>query len=135
MPPNLLFNIAGDIVLTENQIPKNRKINKILGLEKRTIIKKEHNLIKDEKQILLLSSNIFPEIEEKLTPFKTKAETKEFIDFIDAPVYYKDIFNELRTKRQIYEIFILEITKFNRTEQDSLWQLCFKPKVTVLKNQ
>lgn len=133
IPPNILFNISGDIVLTENHTFRDTKINKITGVDKRIIIKKDVNLIKEEKQILFLASNIFPEIDEKLLPFKLKADYKESIEFIDAPIYYKDIFNELRTKKQIYEIFILEIEKLNDIEQDSLWQLCLESGVTIIK--
>ncbi len=132
-PPNILFNISGDIMLTENQTLRDTKINKITGLNKRIIIKKDVNLIKGEKQILFLVSNIFPEIDKKLLPFKSKVGYKESIEFIDAPIYYKDIFNELRTKKQIYEIFVLEIEKLNGIEQDSLWQICLESGVTIIK--
>lgn len=131
-PPNILFNIFGDIMLTENQALRNTRINKLTGLDKR-IIRKDINLIKGERQILFLGSNIFPEIDKKLLPFKSKAGYKEAIEFIDAPIYYKDVFNELRTKKQIYEILVLEMTKLNGIENDSLWQLCLESGVTIIK--
>ncbi|MEO0127544.1 MAG: glycosyltransferase family 39 protein [candidate division WOR-3 bacterium] len=132
-PPNILFNISGDIILTDNQMPRDMKINKFTGAERRKIIKKEDNLIKDEKHILFLNSNIFPTINEQLMPFKKKAKSIESIEFIDAPIYYKDIFNELRTQKQIYELIVFEKPKFNYNEMDSLWQLCFEPGVAIVK--
>ncbi|MEO0157010.1 MAG: hypothetical protein ABIL07_07840, partial [candidate division WOR-3 bacterium] len=108
-------------------------INKFTGAERRKIIKKEDNLIKDEKHILFLNSNIFPTINEQLMPFKKQAKSIESIEFIDAPIYYKDIFNELRTQKQIYELIVFEKPKFNYNEMDSLWQLCFEPGVAIVK--
>ncbi len=132
-PPNILFNISGDIILTDSQIPHSMKLNRLTRLDRRIIIKRDHNLIRDEKSILFLSSNIFPKIDERLMAFKRKGEYIESIEFTDAPVYYKDIFNKLRTQKQIYEIFVLEISELDYSEIDSLWQLCFEPNVTIVK--
>ncbi|MCX7994544.1 MAG: glycosyltransferase family 39 protein [candidate division WOR-3 bacterium] len=133
VPPNFLLNISGNIILSENQIPINiRNIDKF-GLNKRTIIKRENNLIKTEKEILFLHSSIFAHVEKELMQLRKYAELKKSYEFIDAPVYYKDPFNELKEAKQIYEILIFRISELDYREVDILWNICFEPGVALIR--
>jgi hypothetical protein len=52
------------------------------------------------------------------------------IEFIDAPVYYKDIYNPERAIRQIYEVYIFETEKLSKVIDD-LWALGFNREVHI----
>lgn len=131
-PPNILFYIPGNIMASDEHLVGLGR-NKFVNRDKRVKISKDHNLLIEQNHILYLSSNIFPEINKKLEIYKAKALLKETIEFTDAPVYYKDLFNELRTKKQIYEIFVIETAKLDTADYDYLWQISFQPGVTVIK--
>ncbi|MEO0094784.1 MAG: glycosyltransferase family 39 protein [candidate division WOR-3 bacterium] len=128
-PPNILFYIPGNIMATENSVIT----YKFMQLDKRETIRKDDNLFKNERYVLVLSSNIFPQIDEKISKLTSQAIIKDSLEFVDAPIYYKDPFNELGTKRQIYKIYVFELIKLGSPELDTLWKCGFYPGVVIIK--
>jgi hypothetical protein len=131
-PPNILFYMKGDILIPEF----NQQLSFIedFGLLKKTHqINKKSNLFKEEKQILLIYSSIFKDLEQDLEPILQVSKYIDEIEFVDAPIYYKDIFNPLRKERQLYKFYLLETDKINLPELERLWDICLKERFSVVK--
>jgi len=130
-PPNIYFYIEGEIL-----IPSNHAIVK-LGkrfpqlLKSRIIFYEDNNLLSQEEKTMLIHATIFDALKRDNISLYTKGKLLDSIEFIDAPVYYKDIFNPLRNKRQIYQFFIFENKKLGNA-LDTLWHLGFNPKVQLI---
>ncbi|MGB9720205.1 MAG: ArnT family glycosyltransferase [bacterium] len=132
VPPNIVFYFDGTILQSESNIPT--ALRNIKNLQIREIIKKDENLLRKEKYLLLIYSSIFEDFSEKFKSIRERAIEKDSIEFIDAPIYYKDIFNSLRTKKQIYEIYAVSIEKLDTLTLTNLWKMAFEPGMTVIKD-
>lgn len=132
-PPNILFYIPGNIILIEENLPKIAQNSQKFGLSKRRIIKREENFLQNEESVLFLHSSIFDEIEEELKSLKNPPKLEEAYEFIDAPVYYKDIFNKLKEVKQIYKISLFTLSTLPQAERKILEKIAFKSGVTVIQ--
>lgn len=131
VPPNIVFYINGKILQPANSLPSQLRDNKFL--KNCDFIEMGKNILLGEKQILFLYTSIFEEFESKIKSLKAKASHIELIEFIDAPVYYKDLFNPVRNKKQIYEIYFFEIAKLDSVSLNDLWQIALRPGASVVK--
>lgn len=130
-PPNIYFYIDGEIAVPSTH-PWYR-IGKRFPrfLRSRLILDKERNLLLNEKRILLVHATIFDIFKDEYPDVYDKALLVGSIDYEDAPVYYKDIFNPLRSFQQSYEFYLLDETDILRC-LDQLWNLGFEREVKVL---
>ncbi|MEO0185643.1 MAG: hypothetical protein ABIL20_07580, partial [candidate division WOR-3 bacterium] len=99
----------------------------------RETIKAGENLLSNQKYALFIYSSVFEDPKEIFKSIRHLAIQKDSFEFIDAPIYYKDLFNNLRTKKQIYELFIVSLEKLDTPVLTSLWNIAFEPGVTVIK--
>lgn len=131
VPPNIVFYLNGKILQPTTSLPPKLLNNKFL--KNREFIKIDQNLFIGQKHILFIYSTVFEEFESRVASLIPKASKIDSIEFIDAPVYYKDLFNTLRNKKQIYEIYLFEIAEFDSTSLYDLWQIALQPGATVIK--
>ncbi len=130
VPPNIDFYIDGSIAIPEghqwltigNRFPR--------FLKNRKIIYREENELLEEEKILLVHATTFDTIKHDNSSLYDLGIKLASVEFIDAPVYYKDIYNPERAIRQIYEVYIFETEKLSKVIDD-LWALGFNRKVHV----
>jgi hypothetical protein len=130
VPPNIDFYIDGSIAIPEghhwltigNRFP--------VFLKNRKIIYREENELLEEEKILLVHATIFDTIKHDNSSLYDLGIKLVSIEFIDAPVYYKDIYNPERAIRQIYEVYIFETEKLSKVIDD-LWALGFNREVHI----
>ncbi len=131
VPPNIVFYLNGKILQPTTSLPPKLLNNKFL--KNREFIKIDQNLFIGQKHILFIYSTVFEEFESRVASLIPKASKIDSIEFIDAPVYYKDLFNTLRNKKQIYEIYLFKVAEFDSTSLYDLWQITLQPGATVIK--
>jgi len=131
-PPNITFYIKGDILLPEDYLGIDI-LKKIKFLKEREIIERENNLLKDQQSVLLIYSSIFEETIKELKLAEYERQLIDSFEFIDAPVYYKDLFNPLRNEKQVYKIYTINLKNTNPQLLEKLWELGFNPRVSFLK--
>lgn len=131
VPPNIVFYLNGKVLQPTLSLPSRLINNKFM--KNREFINIDKNLFIGQKQILFIYSSIFEEFENRIKLLAPKASKIDSIEFIDAPVYYKDIFNTLRNKKQIYEIYLIEVAELDSTSLYDLLQIAMQPGATVVK--
>ncbi|UCG91459.1 MAG: glycosyltransferase family 39 protein [candidate division WOR-3 bacterium] len=132
VPPNISFSIKGKIVIPSDH-PWARSGKKFPHLYKNTkIIYEDNNELRSEDEVLLLHATLFDSLKQKHEPLYDRGELVTSIEFIDAPVYYKDIYNPLKDVKQIYELYVFERDAVGN-KIDELWKLGFDPRVTVIR--
>lgn len=130
-PPNIVFYLNGSILQPTTSI--NTYLIEKGILKNREFISKEKNLLFDQKMVLFVYASIFEDLEKSINLLKPKASLVDSIEFIDAPVYYKDLFNPLRNKKQFYKIYLFEIVNIDSISTENLWEIGLMPGATVLK--
>jgi hypothetical protein len=131
VPPNISFSIKGKIAIPSDH-PWARTGEKFPHLYKNTkIIYEDNNELRNEDKVLLLHATLFDSLKQKHEPLYDRGELVNSMEFIDAPVYYKDVYNPLKDVKQIYELYMFDRDAVgNRI--DELWKLGFDPRVTVI---
>ncbi len=131
VPPNIVFYLGGSIAIPDNH-PWYRVGKKVpIFLKGRDIIYRDSNDLVDEEKILLLHATIFDSIKQEHLALYNRGIRLDTIEFKDAPVYYKDVYNPHRKFAQIYEWYLFDNRELNELI-DTLWDLGFDPKVTLL---
>jgi hypothetical protein len=130
-PPNIYFYINGEIAVHSTHTWY--RIGKRFPwfLRSRLILEKETNMLSNEKRILLVHATIFDTFKDEYPNVYDKAMLVDNIDYQDAPVYYKDIFNPLRNFQQSYEFYLLSGKDILQC-LDQLWNLGFEREVKVI---
>jgi len=130
-PPNIYFYINGEIAVPSTH-PWYRMGKRFPWLlRNRLILEKETNVLSNEKRILLVHATVFDTFKDEYPNVYDKATLVDNIDYEDAPVYYKDIFNPLRNTQQSYEFYLLSEKDILQC-LDQLWNLGFEREVKVI---
>jgi hypothetical protein len=132
-PPNIVYYMDGKILQLETRIPLEFVNKKIGYLRIPETINEELNPLRSEKRIVFVCSTIFDDSTGTFNKIEKMAQLKDSVEFVDAPVYYKDLFNDLRAKRQIYKTYVVPTEKLDTLSLDGLWKIGFKRGVTVIK--
>lgn len=132
-PPNIVYYMDGKILQLETRIPAEFVNKKIGYLRMPETINEELNLLESEKKIMFVCSTIFEDSTGTLSRIEKMAQLKDSVEFIDAPIYYKDLFNDLRAKRQIYKTYVVHTERLDTLSLNDLWKIGFKRGVTVLR--
>jgi hypothetical protein len=131
VPPNILAYLPGRLPLTENH-PAVRLGQRFPGFMRgRQIIKPDDNLLVGQEQTIFLYSTVMDPLKSEYEGLLNRARRRRTWDFIDAPVYYRDIFNPLRNRKQLYEIYWFEHADM-KEDLDKLWRLGFKSECQVI---
>ncbi|MEO0129026.1 MAG: glycosyltransferase family 39 protein [candidate division WOR-3 bacterium] len=132
-PPNIIFYLGNKILIPEDHPGSKILADKIKFFKKQVLIRKDENLLKDHDCILFIFFTIFDTLKAELNSITINGKLLGTIEFVDAPVYYKDLFNPLKGKKQIYEIYLLSIKDLDSQSLRKLWELVFKPEITFLQ--
>lgn len=132
VPPNIYFYIKGKIAVPADH-PWARIGRKFPHIYKNAkIIHRDNNELLAENKILLIHATIFDSLKQKNIALYNRGMLLHSIEFKDAPVYYKDIYNRERDVKQIYEIYLFD-SKSLGAKIDNLWDLGFNRQVTVIQ--
>ena len=128
VPPNINFYIPGSLTIQEGSDWFRLGKRFPCVILSRKILKKEEVLFRPGEQIIIIYSSIFDALEKELSPLIKQAKLLNEINFIDAPVYYKDIFNPLRNRPQNYRFYLLTLKE---PFIYKVWSLSFLPGINV----
>jgi hypothetical protein len=133
VPPNILAYLPGRMALPSDHPAVRIGRRFPFVLRGRLIIEPDNNLLAGQDRTIFLYSTV-------LDPFKSdhdglfnRARRIKVWDFIDAPVYYRDIFDPLRNRKQLYEIYMFEHSEM-KEDLDRLWRLGFQSECQVFNN-
>ncbi len=131
VPPNIIFYIRGAIVIPSNHhwLRIGKKIPVFLKGKK--IIYPDNNELLDEEKILLIHATTIDSVKQENIELYNRGSLLTSIEFVDAPIYYKDVYNPFRNRKQIYEVYLFENEKLSN-QIDNLWKLGFDPRITVI---
>ncbi len=128
VPPNIDFYYSGLVVIpqTSDWYKIGRRFPGVLKGHK--VLKEKPSLFENQNSVLFVYSTIFDPLKEEISSVIGKGKPLNEMEFIDAPIYYKDIFNPLRHKKQNYQLYLLEIEKTGLNQINTIGLL---PEVTV----
>jgi hypothetical protein len=129
--PNIDFYIDGSIVVPSSHAWNNIGRKFPIFMKDKKIIYPDNNEILSEDKILLVHATIFDSLKQKNLNIYERGRLLESVEFIDAPVYYKDIYNPQRDMKQIYNVYLFETKKLDEMIND-FWILGFDRRVTVI---
>jgi uncharacterized membrane protein len=128
VPPNIDFYMPGTIAVPADH-PWHRLMTRIPAIfARRKIIQSSVNELVQEDHVLYICATHV--VDTSSAPFLQYGDVLERIEFKDAPVYYKDLFNPTRNKPQVYEFYLFDLKK-EKHIVDFLWDLGFEKGVTV----
>jgi len=131
VPPNIYFYINGSIAVPSNHpwFTIGKKFPVLL--KKKKIIYPDENELSVQAKIILIHATAIDSIKQDNSILYNKGTLVQSIEFIDAPVYYKDIYNLQRDIKQIYEIYEFDIKTIGE-HIDDLWKFGFDRHVEVI---
>jgi hypothetical protein len=131
VPPNVYFYIDGSIAVPSNHpwFTLGKKFP--ILLEKKKIIYPNENELLVQAKIILVHATAADSMKQKNSSLYHKSTLVQCIEFIDAPVYYKDIYNLQRNIEQIYEIYEFNVNTMSE-QLDDLWMFGFDRQVEVI---
>lgn len=131
VPPNIDFYIDGSIVVPSGHTWLNIGKKLPIFMKRKKIIYRDNNELLTEEKILLIQATVLDSIEQINSALCNRGTLLRSIEFIDAPVYYKDIYNPQRDMKQIYNVYLFETKKLDEMIND-FWVLGFDRRVTVI---
>jgi hypothetical protein len=131
VPPNVYFYINGTIAVPSNHPWYTIGKKFPILLENKKIIYPDENELSGQTKVILVHTTAVDSLKQKNSTLYNKGTLVQSIEFIDAPVYYKDIYNPQRDIEQIYEIYEFDI-KTMAQEVDNLWTFGFDRRVEVI---
>ena len=132
VPPNILAYLPGRLALSKDH-PAVRLGHRFpFLLRGRMIVEPDDNLLAGQDRTVFLYSTVLDPLKSEHAGLFNRARRKQTWDFIDAPVYYRDIFNPLRYRKQLYEIYLFA-HKEMKEDLDRLWRMGFLPECQVIE--
>lgn len=131
VPPNINFYIGGEIAIPETH-PWHALGKKFPAFVRgRKVLYQHNNELQHENNILVVYATAYDTLDPITTELLRHSRTILNMEFLDAPVYYKDIFNPQRSRTQLYRVYMLERKMMGGT-MDQCWQLGFNQRFTVM---
>lgn len=130
-PPNILYYLGGDILVPADHpwTAIGRKLPFLM--EERTVIYPDSALLEPAGQILFVHATAADSVKRAHESLFRYSVLVSSFEFIDAPVYYKDLFNVQRDARQLYELYQFRTEQLGERVQE-LWALGFLRYTDVL---
>jgi len=132
VPPNILAYLPGRLALPEDHPAVRISLRFPSLLRGRSIINSDHNLLSGQERTIFLYSTVMDPLKSEYEGLLNRARRKQTWDFIDAPVYYRDIFNPLRNRKQLYELYCFEHSEMSE-DLDKIWRLGFQSECQVIE--
>lgn len=131
VPPNVLYYLGGDILIPAGHpwIAIGRKIPRLI--RKRTIMYPDSVLLEPGQDVLFVHATTVDSVKQTHDALFESAVLVSSLEFIDAPVYYKDRFNVQRDVPQVYEVYLFRNEKLGERMKE-LWSVAFLRGIDVL---
>lgn len=131
VPPNIAFYIGGEIAIPQTH-PWNAVGKKFPSLVRpRQVLYPDSNALQTEDKTLIVYATAYESLDAKSARLLEYCVMVQSTEFVDAPVYYKDIFNPQRDRPQLYKIYLAERNVIGDVF-DQFWQLGFTGRFTVM---
>ncbi|MGB3340801.1 MAG: glycosyltransferase family 39 protein [bacterium] len=131
VPPNILYYIDFEVVVPQGHPWELAgKMNPGFNKHKR-IIKPDDICLPPNGKTILVHATALDEIKKDYSNLYDKGILISSFYFLDAPVYYKDVYNPQRNIQQLYEVYIIDNAAFGEQLGD-LWLFGFDRRVTVM---
>lgn len=130
VPPNILYYINLSIVVPEGH-PWERAGQMLPWFSRPDVLHPEDNRLPRLGKTLLIHATAMDAIKEQYIAIYEQAILVSRFEFIDAPLYYKDIYNPQRNTEQCYEAYLINNEKLGAQLED-LWLFGFDHRVTVM---
>jgi len=131
VPPNILAYLPGRLALPKDHPAVRLGRRFPFLLRGRMIVEPDDNLLAGQDRTIFLYSTVLDPFKSEHEGLFNRSRRKQTWDFVDAPVYYRDIFNPMRNRKQLYEIYLFEHAEM-KEDLDRLWRLGFLPECQVI---
>jgi hypothetical protein len=134
VPPNVAFYLDYEPLVEAGHQWERIGKHMPFFMGKKKIIYRENNELKRHGKTLLIHASVFDDLKKEYPQLFQNAILLETNVFIDAPMYYRDIFYPERYAAQRYEIYLID----NSTQKallDEVWAYGFDQRVTVMLNE
>jgi hypothetical protein len=140
IPPNVIFYLPGRLALPEDhpavrlgrRLP--RRLQAGIGFESWLIIRPDQNRLTGQDHTVLIYSTVMDPFKSEHEGLLNRGHHLKTWEFVDAPVYYRDIFNPLRNRKQLYELYVFDHKEMSE-DLEQLWALGFLPECQVIKTE
>jgi hypothetical protein len=128
-PPNVLYYLEGDILVPADHPWRatGDRIPFLLG--GRTVMYPDSILLLPDDAVIIVHATAVDSLKDAHPVLYDDAVMVSSFEFIDAPVYYKDIYNVQRDIRQLYEIYIVRPGEHMK----ELWEFGFLRQADVMR--
>ncbi len=130
VPPNILYYINLGIVVPEGH-PWERAGHMLPWFSRRDILHLDDNRLPRLGKTLLVHATAMDAVKKQYIAIYEQATLVSRFEFIDAPVYYKDIYNPQRNTEQCYEVYLINNEELG-AQLENLWLFGFDHRVTVM---
>ena len=131
VPPNVLYYINLEVVVPQGH-PWELVGRIIPGFNKRKrIIKPKDICLPADGKTILVHATALDEIKKDYLDLYDNGILISSFHFLDAPVYYKDVYNPQRNIQQLYEVYIIDNAALGE-QLGNLWLFGFDRRVTVM---
>ncbi len=131
VPPNIDFYVGGEIAIPETH-PWHALGEKFPAfVRSRKVLYPHNNELQQENKLLVVYATAYDTLDLITAELLSHSKMITNIEFLDAPVYYKDIFNPQRNSAQLYRVYLVERKMMGDT-MDQFWQLGFNQRFTVM---
>ncbi len=128
VPPNIEYYLQGDHAIPDNH-PWYSVASEYPALGRgRRILHRSDNELEPGEEILIAHASINDSLKSALPEIFSRAELIFSSEFIDAPLYLKDIFH--RSQAQRFELYRLRID--DSLVADMIWKIGFRKGISVL---
>ncbi len=131
VPPNIIYYIDFEIAVPQGH-PWEHIGKMIPGLNRgKKIIRPDDICLPPDGKTILVHATALNEVKKDYIDLYDKGTLISTFNFIDAPVYYKDIYNPQRDIQQLYEIYVIDNSVLEE-QLGNLWLFGFDRRVTVM---
>ncbi len=128
-PPNVLYYLDGDILVPADHPWRTMGERLPFLLRGRTVIYPDSILLQPNDTVMIVHATAVDSLKDANRVLYDDAVMVSSFEFIDAPVYYKDIYNVQRSIKQLYQIYIVRADEHMK----ELWEFGFLRQTDVIR--
>jgi hypothetical protein len=131
VPPNIDFHIGGDISIPETHQWYTLGEKFPVLMRGRKVLRVGNNELRHENRVLLVYATAYQSLDPWIEELLSRSQLMTDIEFTDAPMYYKDIFNPQRKIAQCYRVYLAEREAIGDT-LNQFWHLGFEERFSAI---
>ncbi len=127
-PPNVLYYLDGDILVPAEHPwqAMGKRIPSLLN--GRTVMRPDSILLQPHDAVIIVHATAVDSLKHAYPMLFEDAAVVSSFEFIDAPVYYRDIYNVQRNIKQLYEVYLFRPGEYTK----KLWEFGFLRQTDVV---